>query len=347
MKGAVYALNPDGSLKWSFKTDEVYSPLAIGADGTIYFGGWFDEKVYALNSDGTLRWSFKTGRGIAASPVIGADGTVYVGSTDKKLYALNPDGSVKWSFNTGHMIQFAPAIAADGTIYVVGRGGTMHVINPDGTLKWLFKTGGDIWSAPIMAADGTVYIGSDDGKLYALHEENGGLADSPWPMFQQNPQLTGRQLSETTLAAASLKYADSFDYPLRDDNPNDNLKWSVVQGFGDLYAEMGGYHSGEDWNLVGGRPDADLGKLVYAVANGQIKKVSYLGGLGYLVAIEHHATLGGTFTIPAKYGQSYSYLAEEVATIISVYMHVLVDESKISEGAWIEKGYSETLWLQG
>ncbi len=141
-------------------------------------------------------------------------------------------------------------------------------------------------------------------------------------------------------SSAPIKYADSFDYPVKDDNPNDNLEWNVVQDFGESYAEMGGYHSGEDWNLVGGRPDADLGKPAYAMGNGEVKKVSPLGNgkLGYLVAIEHQAAPGKTFIIPVRYGQSYSYSAEEVTRIVSVYVHLMVDESKIFKGVWIEKG---------
>lgn len=139
-------------------------------------------------------------------------------------------------------------------------------------------------------------------------------------------------------AVVSGQYADSFDYPVKDDNPEDNLEWGVFQDFGELYAGMGGYHSGEDWNLLGGSPDADLGKPVYAVANGQVTKVSPLGDLGYLVAIEHQAVPGTTFTIPQKYGQTFSYPAEEVTRIISVYVHLTVDENQIFEGTWVEKG---------
>jgi outer membrane protein assembly factor BamB len=61
----------------------------IGADGTIYVGS-LDNKLYAINPDGSLKWSYTTGHDVRSSPAIGADGTVYVGSDDKKLYAFGP-----------------------------------------------------------------------------------------------------------------------------------------------------------------------------------------------------------------------------------------------------------------
>jgi outer membrane protein assembly factor BamB len=48
-------------------------------------------KLYALNPDGTQKWSYATGAEIHAStPAIGPDSTVYVGSYDGKLYAIGP-----------------------------------------------------------------------------------------------------------------------------------------------------------------------------------------------------------------------------------------------------------------
>jgi outer membrane protein assembly factor BamB len=40
-----------------------------------------DNKLYAINPDGSQKWSFTTGDiAIWSSPAIGADGTIYVGS---------------------------------------------------------------------------------------------------------------------------------------------------------------------------------------------------------------------------------------------------------------------------
>ncbi len=50
-----------------------------------------DHNVYALNPDGSLLWSYSTGGKVESSPAIGADGTVYIGSDDRKLYAFGTE----------------------------------------------------------------------------------------------------------------------------------------------------------------------------------------------------------------------------------------------------------------
>ena len=77
----------------------VTSSPAIGSDGTIYVGS-SDNNLYAINPDGSKKWAFKTGDYVDSSPAIGSDGTIYVGSNDSYLYAINPDGSKKWAFDT-------------------------------------------------------------------------------------------------------------------------------------------------------------------------------------------------------------------------------------------------------
>lgn len=51
--------------------------LAIGEDGAIYFGSR-NCVLQALNPDGTLRWTFKEGEPAYSAPFIARDGTVYI-----------------------------------------------------------------------------------------------------------------------------------------------------------------------------------------------------------------------------------------------------------------------------
>jgi outer membrane protein assembly factor BamB len=187
----LYALNPDGTLKWKFSTGgAVYSAPAIGTDGTIYFGS-DDGNVYALTDGGqasvSQKWVFATGWRVESSPAIGADGTIYIGSWDFFLYALSDNGkgsvSEKWAFNANSGIDAAPAIGGDGTIYFgISRGqqGTFYALSPDGSKKWSFDLNAPLGgSAPAIGSDGTIYVGAggvvnrhgkvrSGGQLYAI-----------------------------------------------------------------------------------------------------------------------------------------------------------------------------------
>ncbi|MCP4882681.1 MAG: PQQ-binding-like beta-propeller repeat protein, partial [Flavobacteriales bacterium] len=166
-----YAINPDGSKKWAFKTGNlIRSSPAIGSDGTIYVGS-DDNYLYATNPDGSKKWALETGNWVRSSPEIGSDGTIYVGSDDNYLYAINLDGSEKWAFMTGNDVDSSPAIGSDGTIYVGSRDDNLYAINPDGSKKWAFKTGFIVVSSPAIGSDGTLYVGSGDANLYAINPD--------------------------------------------------------------------------------------------------------------------------------------------------------------------------------
>jgi outer membrane protein assembly factor BamB len=203
----IYALNPDGTLRWKFATGgHVASAPAVLSDGTVVAGSQ-DDLVYAIAPDGTKRWDFRTGGDVDSAPSIGDDGTIYVGSDDRKLYALGPDGTLRWAFTTGGDVRASAAIG-NGTIYVGSFDAQLYAIRLDGTLDWTFRSGdrvvssalvdakgailfgsqddrlyclepdgrprwsvelgGDVDSSPVLAADGTIFVGADDKKLYAL-----------------------------------------------------------------------------------------------------------------------------------------------------------------------------------
>ncbi|KYK26685.1 hypothetical protein AYK20_08735 [Thermoplasmatales archaeon SG8-52-1] len=88
--------NGNTKWRYDYYTEHIHTSPAIDKYGIIYFGtcdGW----LLALNPDGTLRWSFKTLDFIHSSPAIGEDGTIYISSTFTSepdfysyLYALEP-----------------------------------------------------------------------------------------------------------------------------------------------------------------------------------------------------------------------------------------------------------------
>jgi outer membrane protein assembly factor BamB len=194
---SLYALDSNLNSVWARAlttrggTDEgILSSPAIGADGTIYVGS-YDKTLYALDRHGRKKWEFPTGDYVISSPVIAADGTIYIGSYDHKLYAVNPDGTKRWEFKTQGAIVATPALAADETLYAGSDDRNLYALNAEtGEARWIFFAGNVIHSSPVIAKDGTVYIGA--GRRIMAVEGSAGLARSPWPMYRQNAQHTGR-----------------------------------------------------------------------------------------------------------------------------------------------------------
>jgi len=194
--GRFYALRQDGTIKWEYDTDdETFSSPAIGADGTIYIadrGGY----LRALTPDGTLLWEESySGDFIWSSPIIGPDGRIYIGDDDGYFYAIDPsDGSEIWSTYLESDIRSSAAIAANGLIYIGSDDYTFFAIEPDGDISWEKSFESEVRSSAAISPDGTVYIcdgGYEEyGYLYAFEEDNGGPANSPWPMLYNNNKRT-------------------------------------------------------------------------------------------------------------------------------------------------------------
>ncbi|MBN1924691.1 MAG: PQQ-binding-like beta-propeller repeat protein [Prolixibacteraceae bacterium] len=243
----LYAISSDGTLKWKYLTEGwIYSSPAIGCDGTLYFGSQ-DKYLYAISPDGALKWKIYLGR-ITSSPVIGSDGTIYIGSENDKLYAITPDGEQKWEFSAGSNIVSTPAVGKDGTIYFGSWDKYFYALSPDGSLKWKYLTGGYVGS-PAIGKDGTVYVGSTDRKFYAFSTFNGGLANSPWPCFLQNPKNTG-YLDITSLHLPASDFSSNTSeggLPLQvqfiDNSTGDISGWLWDFGDGESSVEQNPVHT--------------------------------------------------------------------------------------------------------
>ena len=103
------------------------SAPAIGSGGTIYVGS-HDTHLYALNPDGTEKWRFKTGDAVISSPAVGSNGTIYFGSKDAYFYAVNPDGTKRWRYQAGGAIHSSPAVGSDGTLYISDTANTLYAV---------------------------------------------------------------------------------------------------------------------------------------------------------------------------------------------------------------------------
>lgn len=168
-----FAVNPDGTVKWSIQTeDRVGGAAAIAPNGTLYVptgtvsGGGGRGKLYAVNPDGTVKWTLDIGA-VSTSPVLDPSGVVYAtGQSGMKdsLYAVNPDSSVKWELEFTDSIT-TPALSANGTLFIGSRDKNLYAINADGSQQWSCALENS--STPVVSPDGTVYAKSS--KLYAVN----------------------------------------------------------------------------------------------------------------------------------------------------------------------------------
>lgn len=166
----LYAVNPDGTVKWEFVAEGTLTYYNVGPDGTIYINMRDPHTFCALYPNGTKKWGSQSlsARAIAFAP----DGIVYVAALGM-VYALDPDGTKQWEFCIGKS-PYGVAVAEDGTIYVlVGYPcPKLFAINSDGTKKWEFEfEKGMLYDpGPEISPDGTIYVLIEgEPRLYALN----------------------------------------------------------------------------------------------------------------------------------------------------------------------------------
>ena len=194
----VFAINSDGSMKWTKSIDFNYDNndldfnaiyiLSLDSNGNIYFGDC-KNAIYSLNTEnGDINWSYETHGEVKAGIAIGNDNTLYVGDIINNenneftgtFYALNPNGTLLWSKDFDSPIYSSAAIGQDGTIYF-GTENRFYAYTPSGQQKWIAKEVfddnsdmeiiGPILNSPALDNDQNIYITAAE-SLYAI-ESNG------------------------------------------------------------------------------------------------------------------------------------------------------------------------------
>ncbi len=234
LSGTLYAINPDGTIKWSKKiepkTKYGYSYIeatpAIGEDGTIYVGTQ-EGYLYAFTPDGEEKWKIFLEEYISHL-VIGDDGIIYAGTIENgKLYAIYPNGSIKWELETNHPT-YSPSIY-DGIIYAATYAGKLYAIYPNGSIKWEFDANGPIFHSSIDTVSDTLYIGTTiawgENKLYALYL-NGTLK---WE-FKPDNVVYGALMSCPAIGKDGTLYFGTGEGKIYAVDKNGTKKWSSHVG---------------------------------------------------------------------------------------------------------------------
>jgi len=188
--GVVYALAPDGALKWITKTNWFpYGPPSAGPDGAVYVGSICS--ISRIAPGGAVDWtvSYTCGDGIHTIPTVGPDGMLY-GAYDAGLgaFSLDPgNGALIWS-NIGQPLMF-DWLGNLGNDVVFGRSAPgqpidrFYVTQEGDADTYAFSLEGDQIFArgvgnggtePAIGSDGTVYLPANLSRwIAALDPEDG------------------------------------------------------------------------------------------------------------------------------------------------------------------------------
>jgi outer membrane protein assembly factor BamB len=193
-----------------------HSPL-IDPEGTIYFGAK-NGIMWAVNPDGTVKWEKKIAENLAGSSAVLAPGgkAFYIGEQAHpgRLLCVNcANGTVIWEFKLpppdhlqstpepdqklGGGINSTPSISHDGKTIYFGTGNwvecnpceediyddrifALDVSGDHPKIKWILKGSVvdkiqnkfrlSVWPAPSIAPDGTIYVSNFNGFLYHIKD---------------------------------------------------------------------------------------------------------------------------------------------------------------------------------
>lgn len=163
-----------GEVVWHVRTeDDADTGVAIGPDGTLYFGAGSD--VWAVSQAGEVAWRFRTGLKVFSAPAVDDGGTVYVGSQDDYLYAIASDGHMRWRFHADDDIDSSPVVGDDGTIYFASDDHRVYALAPDGEQLWRTDVGSDVRAPVSLGPDDALYVATfaPDARVMQLDARTG------------------------------------------------------------------------------------------------------------------------------------------------------------------------------
>jgi outer membrane protein assembly factor BamB len=180
--GRVYALSPDGRLRWTLSSpaepltpavDEAARLLVIAdADGNV--SGY---RLQRGEAQPARLWSHAIEHPSYGNPAIGADGTTYVTGGDS-LYAFSPSGQLRWQVKTPQPVEVSAALAQDGTVVFGSDNKIEYGVRPDGSVRWQHPIGNFTYSSPVGVSGDLVVYGNHSGVVSVLDAADGQLVRS-------------------------------------------------------------------------------------------------------------------------------------------------------------------------
>lgn len=199
--GKVYAVNPNGTLKWKNDIGMIMtsSPAIDIANSQVYIGTTVPPVFYTLDlQTGAVVWSYDLlCGGVYSSPAIASNRSIIfsnfttyysantcMNSMKFQIYNFSPTGSISedmtetapnWKLDLKNDIYTTPAILEDNTFFV-GSGSVFYRINQDGQIYFAQSIDGQrIESSAAIDGAKFIYVGTNGGRFYCLN------ADRPEP----------------------------------------------------------------------------------------------------------------------------------------------------------------------
>ena len=134
--GKITAIDPSGNTQWLMQLPgRISTGFTISQNNTLYFSS--DDALYAVDGNGRLKWTFKTNNAIAFPAIVDKQENIYiVTAKDNMLYAVRPEGCLNWKVHIDGDVAMQPSITAEGSIYVAVQNKSLYVLNPDGKFHW-------------------------------------------------------------------------------------------------------------------------------------------------------------------------------------------------------------------
>ncbi|WP_236146732.1 PQQ-binding-like beta-propeller repeat protein [Paenibacillus xylanilyticus] len=208
---------------------------AVSVDGTIYASDRLGY-TYAIDPTGTMKWSFKADAASTSAnivdPVVSHDGTIYVVNATKNLYALNSDGTIKWVYNTNYGINSSPIVDKNGDVFFFSQSAA-NAIDKNGKLIWSLSIEGSAFNSPAIAEDGTIYAHANNGILYAIGGKVKQDSEDPETEIPVEPEIPS---SGRALLVIMLQNGVEREYDLSMSEVNAFVNWyeSKSGGIGNI-----------------------------------------------------------------------------------------------------------------
>ncbi len=166
---ALFALTPEGRVRWKVETpSSIETSPAIADAGIVVFGSG-DEREYGVDPSGHIRWRVAIGNYTYSSPLTLAAHRVIFGNHSGQMTVLDSSTGRLISRDQGRgQIWTAAVVDNRGDAYFASRTGQVFGFDAAGRRLFDLSAGGTFDSYPALAPDGTLLFGADDGTLYAF-----------------------------------------------------------------------------------------------------------------------------------------------------------------------------------